>query len=122
MNATDGKEIVEPGDTSLIRLLGLIEIVKSTLVSVVAPALASVTVKLAVSPLGTDGSPVSVKVAFGGEGGGGTPGSTVTLTASADLGNRFLEWAGCDTVAENVCTVSDDADPSKVRLSPTEPC
>lgn len=34
----------------------------------------------------------------------------VTLTATADYGNAFLEWTGCDSVTENVCTVTLDND------------
>jgi subtilisin family serine protease len=38
-----------------------------------------------------------------------TTGSTVTLTAQANSGNTFDEWTGCDTVADNVCTVVMDS-------------
>ena len=37
-------------------------------------------------------------------------GTIISLTATADYGNAFLEWTGCDSVVGNKCTVTLESD------------
>ena len=37
-------------------------------------------------------------------------GTIISLTATADYGNAFLEWMGCDSIIENKCIVTLDSD------------